>query len=92
MTNKAWPHAPIHRISSDGVYMVTGATLHKRLFFSTPEKLASLENDILTLGKHYRWQLEAWAVFMNHYHLILRSDLNAARLDIYLSTYIRRVR
>ncbi len=84
MTNKAWPHAPIHRLSSDGVYMVTGATLHKRLFFSTPKKLASLENDVLTLARQYRWQLEAWAVFMNHYHLIVRSELNAVRLDIYL--------
>ena len=64
--------------------MVTGATLHKRLFFSTPEKLTSLENNILTLAKLYSWQLEAWAVFMNHYHLIVRSELNAARLDIYL--------
>ena len=84
MTNKAWPHAPIHRLSSDGIYMVTGATLQKRLLFSTPEKLTSLENDVLTLAKIYGWQLEAWAVFMNHYHLIARSELNAARLDIYL--------
>ena len=84
MTNKAWPHAPIHRLSSDGIYMVTGATLQKRLFFSSAEKLASLENDILTLAKLYSWQLEAWAVFMNHYHLIARGELDAARLDIYL--------
>lgn len=84
MTNKAWPHAPIHRLSSDGIYMVTAATLYKRRFFSTPEKLASLENDILTLAKHYSWDLEAWAVFMNHYHLITRGGSNAARLDTYL--------
>lgn len=82
--NKAWPHAPIHRLSSDGIYMVTAATLYKRPFFSTPEKLTFLENDMLTLAKLYSWQLEAWAVFMNHYHLIARGELNAARIDIYL--------
>lgn len=84
MTNKAWPHAPVHRLSSEGIYMITAATLYKRPFFSTPEKLTSLESDILTLAKLYSWQLEAWAVFMNHYHLIARSESEAARLDTYL--------
>jgi len=84
MTPKDWPHAPIHRLGSDGVYMITGATLHKKLLFSTPEKLTSIENTILTLAKAYRWQLEAWAVFMNHYHIIARGELGAARLDAYI--------
>jgi putative transposase len=84
MTNKPWPHAPIHRLSSDGIYMVTAATLYKRPFFCTPEKLTSLENDILTLAKLYSWQLEAWAVFMNHYHLIARGEVEPASLDLYL--------
>jgi putative transposase len=26
---KDWPHAPVHRIDSHGIYMVTGATLHQ---------------------------------------------------------------
>ena len=82
--HKAWPHAPIHRIGSDGVYMVTGATLYKKLLFSTLEKLTLLETEILTLAEHYHWQLEAWAVFMNHYHLIARGDLSSKRLDRYL--------
>jgi len=82
--HKVWPHAPIHRIGSDGVYMVTGATLYKRLLFLTPEKLTLLEGEILTLAEQYRWQLEAWAVFMNHYHLIARGDPSSERLDTYL--------
>ena len=82
--HKAWPHAPIHRIGSDGVYMVTGATLYKRLFFSTPERLTILENEILTLAKSYYWQLESWSVFANHYHLIARGESNSERLDKYL--------
>jgi putative transposase len=69
---KDWPHAPIHRISSDGIYMVTGATLYKNHFFSTAEKLKLLENELLTLSKKYKWQLEAWAVFVNHYHFVGR--------------------
>ena len=82
--NKDWPHAPIHRLGSDGVYMITGATLHKKLLFSTPEKLTLLENEILTLAKLYSWQLEAWAVFMNHYHMIAGSKADAGSLYSYL--------
>ena len=83
--NKDWPHAPIHRLGSDGVFMITGATLHKQLFFSTAAKLTLLEDEILTLAKKYCWQLEAWAVFMNHYHLIARGGVDAKRLDAYLN-------
>jgi len=83
--NKAWPHAPIHRLGSDGVYMITGATVHKQLLYSTPAKLTLLENELLTLAKQYNWQLEAWAVFMNHYHLIARGEAYAERLDEYLN-------
>ena len=82
--HKDWPHAPVHRIGSDGVYMVTGATLYKKLIFSTPEKLTLLQNEILRLAKSYCWQLEAWAVFANHYHLIARGEPNSKQLDRYL--------
>ena len=82
--HKAWPHAPVHRIGSDGVYMVTAATLYKNALFSTAQKLTLLENEILALAKHYRWQLEAWAVFTNHYHLIARGEPSSKRLERYL--------
>lgn len=83
--NKDWPHAPIHRLGSDGIHMVTGATLYKQRFFSTAAKLTFLENEILSLSKQYCWQLEAWAVFQNHYHLIARGQPEAERLDVYLN-------
>ncbi len=57
MPTKDWPHAPVHRFDSDGIYLVTGATLQKRLLFSNPAKLSLLENELLVLAKRYRWQL-----------------------------------
>ena len=90
--HKVWPHAPIHRIGSDGVYMVTGATLYKKLLFSSAEKLTLLENEILALANLYHWQLEAWAVFMNHYHLIARGDPSSNELDKYLKHIHRQHR
>ncbi len=81
---KDWPHAPIHRIDSDGIYMVTGATLRNVHLFNTAEKLSLLESDLLSLAKQYQWHLEAWAVFVNHYHLIARGQPDASRLDAFL--------
>lgn len=81
---KDWPHAPVHRLDTCGVYMVTGATLHKAHLFSDDEKLSLLEHDLLTLAKKYHWQLEAWAVFVNHYHFVARGHLDALPLDSFL--------
>ena len=79
-----WPHPPVHRFDSDGIYMVTGATLGKKHIFSGEEKLNLLESELLALAKKYSWQLEAWAVFVNHYHLIARTLSGAAALNRFL--------
>jgi putative transposase len=79
-----WPHAPVHRLDSDGIYMVTAATLHKERLFADETKLATLEHGLLTLAKQYHWQLEAWAVFSNHYHFVARSNDDSASLKKFL--------
>jgi putative transposase len=81
---KDWPHAPIHRIDSNGIYMITGATLHKELLFISDEKLNLLEEELLTLAKQYEWQLEAWAVLANHYHFIARGHGKQRPLNAFL--------
>ena len=84
LPGKDWPHAPVHRLDAAGTYIVTAATLHKEHLFKTPEKLTLLENTLLKLAKHYLWQLEAWAVFPNHYHFIGRSQPQSENLRILL--------
>ena len=51
MTNptKDWPHAPVHQLGNDGVFMVTGATLYKQRLFSGRERLDILEGSLLSL-------------------------------------------
>jgi REP-associated tyrosine transposase len=68
--SKDWPHAPIHRLSERGTYIVTAGTLYKQHHFAGAERLTYLEGILLTLSKDYGWQLEAWAVFSNHYHFV----------------------
>jgi putative transposase len=65
-----WPHAPVHRLSEHGTYLVTAGTLHKQHRFATVQRLDVFEAKLLELARHYEWQLEAWAVFSNHYHFI----------------------
>ena len=72
--HKDWPHAPVHRCDSSGIFMVTGSTLYKGMLFRTPDKLTLLENNLLSLAKKHHWQLEAWAVFPNHYHFVGRKN------------------
>ncbi len=85
LPQKDWPHAPLHRLDSQGVYMVTAATLYKEHFFTTVHQLDLLENELLSLAKQYKWRLEAWAVFSNHYHFIGRSNDGAPNLKEFLS-------
>jgi putative transposase len=67
-----WPHAPVHKLTEHGVYIVTAGTLHKQHIFDTNEKLDLLERSLLELANRYQWQIEAWAVFPNHYHFVAR--------------------
>ncbi len=78
---KDWPHAPPHRLTADGTYFVTGATLYKQHVFARPKYLDYLESQLLTLAKQYGWRLEAWAVFSNHYHLVAHATENCLGLD-----------
>ncbi len=73
----AWPHAPTHRLSESGTYLVTSGTYLKQHFFRDRERLAVLQRGLLTVAREYGWRLEAWAVFSNHYHFIGHSPANA---------------
>lgn len=85
MHKKDWPHAPVHRFDSRGVYMVTAATLHKQPLFASNDALELLETQLLSLARRYEWHLHAWAVFRNHYHFIARSNEEEPRLGDFLS-------
>ena len=73
-----WPHAPPHRLFEPGTFMVTGATLDKRLIFKSPQRLCFLHDYLLKTLHDYGYTVQAWAVFPNHYHVILVADGNVA--------------
>ena len=90
---KDWPHAPIHRLSEHGIYMVTAGTLHKTQLFDTSDKLDLVERSLLSLSKKCGWQLEAWAVLANHYHFVARgSPHSLAMVDFLRELHSRTAR
>src|SRR5690242_9782527 len=67
-----WPHAPKHQLSESGAYFVTTGTYLKAHYFRAPQRLDVLESGLLTVARDFSWDLEAWAVFSNHYHFVAR--------------------
>jgi len=68
-----WPHAPTHQLAACGTYFVTGATYKKAHFFRHGKRLEVLHRGLLAVAGQFDWQLEAWAVFSNHYHFVAHS-------------------
>ena len=77
-TKTPWPHAPTHRLSERGTYFVTASTYLKEHHFRSANRLAVLHRGLLTVAGDFGWQLEAWAVFSNHYHFVAHSPDLAA--------------
>ncbi len=68
-----WPHAPTHQLATSGTYFVTASTLYKAHHFRGADRLRVLHRGLLTVAQDFGWQLEAWAVFSNHYHFVAHS-------------------
>ena len=77
---KPWPHAPVHKLTEHGIYFVTAGTLHKVRLFADDTRLSLLEHHLLAKANLYHWQIEAWAVFANHYHFVARGCPDSADL------------
>ena len=68
-----WPHAPPHQLNEAGTYFVTAATHLKHHHFRGAKRLAVLQRGLLILTEKFGWQLEAWAIFSNHYHFVAQT-------------------
>ncbi len=76
----AWQHAPLHIFVPNAFYIVTASTLYKQRIFDTSAKLALLQNTLFEVMQAYGWELQAWALFVNHYHFIARAPEDGASL------------
>ncbi|NGX42959.1 MAG: hypothetical protein K940chlam7_01249 [Chlamydiae bacterium] len=84
-----WPHAPMHKFTSSGIYMVTAGTYLKKHHFNSSEKLTLIQNKIFELADEFEWELQAWAIMVNHYHLIARSRADPKSLSSFIGALHR---
>ncbi len=75
-----WPHAPLHRLGSPGAYFITAGTYRKKHIFSTDDRLDRLQDLLFDVASSYEFELQAWAIFSNHYHFIATADSDASSL------------
>jgi len=68
-----WPHAPVHRLSETGAYMVTAGTYRKAHHLWDAQRLDLVLNALLAGADEFNWRLQAWAVMSNHYHFVATS-------------------
>ena len=69
-----WPHAPLHRFGPSGNYFITAGTLYKAHFFRETHALDALQDRLFENAKKHDCWLQAWALFSNHYHLVVACD------------------
>lgn len=71
-----WHHSPAHIYEPNMMYIVTASTYQKEHLFRGDKKLRLLQSILFDVMKDYKWELQAWAVFSNHYHFIGKSPEN----------------
>jgi len=64
--------------------MLTAGTYLKQPIFRGNGRLDYLCDLLLNLGEKYQWQLQAWAVFPNHYHFVAFAGPDAAPLTSWI--------
>jgi putative transposase len=69
-----WPHAPPHRLTSDGTYFVTAGTYLKRHYYRRPADLDRFVTLLFGSARDQGVVLQAWCVFSNHYHLVVQAS------------------
>ncbi len=82
-----WHHRPEHVFVPSTAYIVTAGTLHKEHLFRDRPRLRLLHDLFLELASRYGWNLQAWAVFSNHYHWIGIAPDDAKSLDKFVSHF-----
>ena len=81
----SWPHAPPHRLTEAGAYMVTAGTYRKEHRLSDAARLDFFLDLLFAGAEESGWALHAWAVLSNHYHFVASSPNDPASLKTMLS-------
>ena len=73
----AWRHSLLHLFIPNSNYIVTASTYKKEHIFLGDKNLSLLQNVLFKVIDAYEWELQAWALFSNHYHFIATAPKDA---------------
>jgi putative transposase len=75
---KPYVHVPAHLFRAGGVYSVTVGTYRKRHYLHDAERKRQWLDSLQFVLQREQWQLTAWVVLDNHYHLIIHAPERGA--------------
>ncbi len=87
---KNYLHQPSHLYIQNGTWIITASTYQKMNIFRERYELTMLQKTIFESAYEFRWQLRAWAIFSNHYHLIAVSDEHSSSIDAFIASIHRK--
>jgi len=67
--------------------MITASTHQKRPFFNSPEKKDRLQEILFQVAEEFGWNMEAWAILSNHYHLVLKSPEDSGNFPHFINKF-----
>jgi putative transposase len=76
-----WAHTPCHIFPPGATYIVTCGIYQKQHLLNSPDKLTLILRSLFQHANEFGWQLEAWAVLINHYHFIAHAKAENQSLD-----------
>jgi putative transposase len=84
---KTAPHNPPHWFVPNALYMLTAAIYRGVDLIESPKRKTQWRDAFYESAKIYQWQIIAWVVLQNHYHVIVQSPEPANNLFKFINSY-----
>ena len=76
MLLKKYPHNPPHLFIDGAFYFITGGIIEKHHLIKDQAGKYFLQEAMQKWFPQFRWQLDAWIILSNHYHLMVKANLS----------------
>ena len=83
---KTAPHNPPHLFLADTMYMLTASIYQNESLIRSSNRKQQWVESFLKSAKIYGWQVIAWVVLHNHYHVIIHAPKNADTLSKFVGS------
>jgi len=72
---KTYPHNPPHLFIDGAVYFITGGILQKQHILQHDIHKQIVLDVVEKCFNHFGWQINAWIILSNHYHLMAKAKI-----------------